>query len=522
LRWRPELLAALAALLVLATPAFAVPPDDENAKRLEATVVYLQNVQNLDGGFGFDAGKPSDPLVSAWVTYALASFGINPADQAKPGGVDAYTYLVRNNVPPDDVTTDYERMALVATAACTSPRDFGGLDLVQRILARRLPTGAFTHEATTTAPGVNDTAFAVFPFSRLDDEAARVTIPPAVDWLLGAQHDDGSWGWSPRKSSQSVDMTGAVIQALNAGGRRATPEQDRGFGYIRALQKPDGGFPQFGDGGESNVASTAWAVQGMWSAGIDPRTWTPGPRDPLDYMGDRQRPDGSIQYTATSSLRDLWMTAQVAPAFAGHPLPIPCVPRKATTEQPTPTPSATPAGPPASNDGQGGFENQSDSGVTAGGGGEGAPLFSRPKPQSRGRTTGGAREVDPDRARQRPPSAPTPEPHAPEPEPTPTASAATTAAPTATPTSTPDGPGGEGGLGLGSEPSTPPADDTSDLPYVTGTLVSAGTADELAAAPGLRGAGAGGSDDELAALIAFALAGAVLIGFVAEARRVRG
>ena len=95
-------------------------------------------------------------------------------------------------------------------------------------------------------------------------------------------------------------MTGAVIQALNAGGQHRHPrKQERGFAYIRGLQNADGGFPQFGSAGVSNVASTAWAVQAMWSAGIDPRgPGRPGRRDPLDYMGDRQRPDGSIQYTA--------------------------------------------------------------------------------------------------------------------------------------------------------------------------------------------------------------------------------
>src|SRR5690606_2820548 len=112
---------------------------------------------------------------------------------------------------------------------------------------------------------------------------AQVTIAPAVEWLLGAQFDDGSWGWSTKRASQSVDMTGAVIQALNAGGRPGTEQQAKGFDYIRGLQHDDGGFPQFAGRGEPNVASTAWAVQAMWSAGLDPRTWAAG-RDPLAFM----------------------------------------------------------------------------------------------------------------------------------------------------------------------------------------------------------------------------------------------
>ena len=59
-----------------------------------------------------------------WAALALASAGINPRDQRKPGGVDVYTYLVRN---PGRLTqsTDYSRLILVARAAGTSPERFG-------------------------------------------------------------------------------------------------------------------------------------------------------------------------------------------------------------------------------------------------------------------------------------------------------------------------------------------------------------------------------------------------------------
>lgn len=521
MRWRRSLAAALA-VAVLAAPALAAPPDAENQGRLDRTVHHLQQTQNPDGGFGYAAGKPSDPGVSAWVAYALAAAGINPVDQAKPGGVDAYTYLIRNARSAADTTTDYERMALVAVAACTSPRDFGGLDLVAEILERRLESGAFTNTANGTAPGVNDTAFAVLPFSRLDNTTAQVTIAPAVEWLLGAQFDDGSWGWSTKRASQSVDMTGAVIQALNAGGRPGTEQQAKGFDYIRGLQHDDGGFPQFAGRGEPNVASTAWAVQAMWSAGLDPRTWAAG-RDPLAFMAGLQQPDGSIRYTRSLSSNDLWMTAQVAPAFAGHPLPIACVPPAVKPPDPPPTATPTPSGPPADQDGQGGHGERPDDGVIAGGGGAGAPLFSRPQPQSRGRTAGGARELDPKKAPAH--ATATPTPAAP-------AAMRTLAAPGATPvpvelsppTPTPAprrvaGAGG-GGLDIGADRPARAGGPTA-LPYVTGTLVSSSTGQDLAAAPGLRAAGAGGSGGPLASLVALALLGAALTGWTIEIRRQR-
>jgi hypothetical protein len=510
LRWRPDVAAAAAAVLLSAALcglAAAAPPDAQNRDRLDATVRYLQNAQNPDGGFGSAAGAPSNADFSAWVAYALAAAGINPQDQAKPGGTDAYAYLAEETAGLS-VTTDWERVLLVAIAAGTPPHDFGGTDPVARILERRLPDGSFPHDAGGTAGGVNDTAFAVLALCRVPDPAAQAAIPGAVDWLISVQDPKtGGWGHTPGGATVGVDMTGAVIQALNAAGRRGTEAERRGFDYLRSLQNDDGGFPQASWVKASNVASTAWAVQAMWSAGIDPRAWERAGGDPLDYMAHLQQPDGSVRYMDGDDSNRLWMTAQVAPAFAGQANPPTPAPRSKPPD-PIPSVSATPAGAPAAGEGQGGLAGRQSGGVIAGGGGEGAPLFSRPRPQSRGRTAGGARELDPRRAR-RAPVAPTPVPLA-----TLTATPApprraTTAAPTRVARGTRldgdgDGPGGPGGYA-----------------NVTGTLVDANAKaapHALPAAPGLRAAGAGGADDAVAVAIAIALACAALAGATLELR----
>jgi hypothetical protein len=170
-------------------------------------------------------------------------------------------------------------------------------------------------------------------------------------------------------------MTAAAVEALNAAGRHGSEAEEGAFAYLGDAQNPDGGFPELPGEPESNVASTAWAVQAIWSAGENPETWRTGAggpsEEPLDFMASLQQPDGHIRWRASSDLNGVWMTAYVAPAFAGQPLPPPAPPR-----------SSRPSRPPSG-----------EHGVIAGGGGEGAPLFSRPKPQSRGRTPGGARVV---------------------------------------------------------------------------------------------------------------------------------
>ena len=140
---------------------------------------------------------------------------------------------------------------------------------------------------------------------------------------------------------------------------------------------------------ESNVASTAWAVQALWAVGQNPETWTAGPeaREPLDYMESMQQPDGHIRWRAKDDMNGIWMTAYVTPAFDGHPLPIPTAARN------DPRASHGEAAACLASGTNGGGGESGDEGVISGGGGQGAPAFSRPKAQREGKTPGGARLV---------------------------------------------------------------------------------------------------------------------------------
>jgi prenyltransferase beta subunit len=371
--------------------------------RLESTVRFLQNAQNPDGGFGGSIEEESNQDFSAWVTFALAADSINPQDQASNGGVDAYTYLTthaaqalrREICKPAICTTSLERELLVADAAGTSSHNYGGIDLVAELLARKLPDGSFPFVPDGHGE-INDTIYAVLSLSLVEEPAARSAVKRATQWLIAQQNPDGSWSPQNAKTEAGeVDMTGAALQALNAPGQPVPGEsQQRALKYLHEAQEPDGGFPERPGEGESNVASTAWAAQGLWAAGENPEKWVKGSgREPLDYMESLQQPDGHIRYRASEDLNGVWMTAYVVPAFAGQPLPIPPVPRsvKGTPSPPSPEKAAPSPGPFVS--GQGGESSQPGGGVIAGGGGAGARLFSRPQPQSRGDKPGGGRQL---------------------------------------------------------------------------------------------------------------------------------
>jgi prenyltransferase beta subunit len=382
--------------LFAASSALADAPNLANQARLDSTIRHLQEAQNPDGGFGGDSGKESGQGFSAWVALALAAGGINPRCQARPGGTDAFSFLVNHFQKgleeeisyPQIPTTAFERELMVVNASGADPHDFAGHDLVGEILARE-DDGSFPY-----VPGgrgeINDTVFAIVALAPIQEPAAQAAIQRAADWLIAQQDDDGGWAWGVKGDRTEADLTGAAIQALRAAGRPHTEAEQRGLHYLRDMQSPDGGFPEFPGETESNVASTAWAVQGIWASGEDPETWVEGGNDPLSYLASLQQPDGHIRWKASQDMNGVWMTAYVAPAFAGQTWPIP----------PSPCSKEPPSASPQPGQGEG---SQAGNGTIAGGGGRGAPLFSRPKPQSRGKTPGGVRVLHsrPPRARNR-------------------------------------------------------------------------------------------------------------------------
>jgi prenyltransferase beta subunit len=503
---------ALGVLLFAAAAAAAPNPSSEAA--LDRTVRYLQGAQQGNGGFAA-AGEPSQ-ITSAWTALALAAAGINPQDQARLGGVDAFAYLVshyrqgveESECAPSACTTILERELMVVNAAGADPHDFGGVDLAADLLGRARPDGSFPH-LPGGQPGVNDTIFAIFALAPIQEPAAQAAIAPAADWVAAAQHGNGGWAFATGARDE-VDMTGAAIQALIAAGRLGSAAAvQEGIAYLRAAQNPDGGFPEFPGNAESNVASTAWAVQAIWAAGQNPESWrTASGKEPLGYMESLQEPDGHIRWKHSQDLNGIWMTAYTTPALAGHPWPIP---RAARSNDPIEAPK------PGQGEG-----TQSGNGVIAGGGGKGAPLFSRPKPQSKGKTSGGARVVRNGDVEAKNHSRTRRGRNAEQPTQTQTLEATNAAEDARSSEATSPGPGqapgAGGGVGSGGGGSLPRALARASRDAagggggqaVTGTLIGSANSqqDDLRfGAPGLHGAGVDGDEEG----VAIALGGASLL-----------
>lgn len=264
---------------VLAAPAPAGIPEG---------AAYLEGRRQPNGGFA-EPGRAADPSLTAWAALGLRAAGRTPAGTA--------AYLEGKPAPS---ATD---LALRILALDALGRDVDGL--VSRLQGLRRASGA-------VGPTVNSTIWAVLALRADGRAAGRRT----VRWLLRQQRPSGGWGWAPRGTADSND-TAAAVQALRAAGvGRNTRAIARGLRYLRRLQNGDGGF-ELSSGRGSDSQSTAWAIQAFLAAGRQPGSAA------FAYLRRMQRANGSFRYSARYAITPTWVTAQVLPALARRPFPLP-------------------------------------------------------------------------------------------------------------------------------------------------------------------------------------------------------
>lgn len=319
--WRPapaQLGAVAAAVLAAGALASAGTPP-ARADTSVATLHYIERAQNADGGFGARPGAGSVDLLTGWAALGAAALGRNPRDLKRSGGRSAIDYVAAHagGVVRDGSAAGVgglERTILVVRAAGLSPRAFAGRDLVGALTRRVDGSGSVLRQ-------VNLTAFGILALRAGGVPARGGTIARAAAWLARQQNADGGYSFAERGGASDIDDTGATVQALvAAGGSRAAIR--RAVTFLRRAQNPDGGLPQQ-PGGASNAQSTAWAVQGLVAAGVQPGTVRRGgARSPLAYLASLAAPDGSVQYSRTSSQTPVWVTAMAALGLARRAFPL--------------------------------------------------------------------------------------------------------------------------------------------------------------------------------------------------------
>lgn len=271
-------------------------------------IAYLKARQQSDGGFA-EPGKSSSELLTMWTVCGLASVGQDVNSWRKSG--NSPLDFLSSRASKLTKLTDIEMACLAASSAGRDPRSFGGRNLVAEIKAKMASDGHI-------GDLVNEHCWGVIAL-----KAAGEALPDGSrSWLVSRQNIDGGYGYGADTGSDPDD-TGAALQALIAAGE--SPQGNavkRAISYLHFCQSPDAGFTYNAD--QSNVASTAWAVQGIVAAGQDPgsQDWTRSGKTPLDYLGGTQQSDGHFRYMKSSDANAAWMTAEALPAMSKKAFPL--------------------------------------------------------------------------------------------------------------------------------------------------------------------------------------------------------
>ena len=158
--------------------------------------------------------------------------------------------------------------------------------------------------------------------------------------------------------------------------------------YLDGAQEADGGWA-LTPGSGSNSQSTAWAAQGLESAGVDPDSARNGGESGFDYLEARQARNGHYRYSRGSDQTPVWVTAQALLALERQPFPIAAVEREpAEDEGGSNNGSSDGTDPQGGGSGGGGDgssgQNQGEDGEGAGGNDGGAGTDGNGNPQNSG------------------------------------------------------------------------------------------------------------------------------------------
>jgi energy-coupling factor transport system substrate-specific component len=293
----------------------------------EGAANWLKSVQNEDGGWGEKVGAGSSQEMTGWAMLGLEAAGVNPQDVSSGRGKDPVEYL-QSQLSQIQSPGDLARTILALEGAGVEPREFGGRNLVQALLAKRRKDGSFEDWP-------NSTAYAVLALR----SAGIGNVADSLEWLRGAQNEDGGWGDYVGTPSDA-DATGAVLQALSPSSKAA----QKGVGYLRQVQQKGGGY-RLGGNGALNTQSTAWAVEGLLAAGANPAEFKRGGKSAYEYLEGSQVGDGHYRYSGQSDQTPVWVTGQVLVATSQKHLPleaVPRAPRPKKAPKPTPTPTQEP------------------------------------------------------------------------------------------------------------------------------------------------------------------------------------
>jgi hypothetical protein len=328
--WLAVAVAMLFAASAVAGLASASPRHASDPRPVTITkgLDYLHSQQQTDGGFGTSEN-------TIWTMLGAVASGEDiGSDLWTSGGSAPFATLQASDLSKEAAATGVNApvyyslavMAYVAAGQADSVATAGSpaVDLLAQLYQYQDMTdgspykGRFSPSSRNpTDQAVDTTAWAILAMQAAGGgDPARFAA--AVSWLAGQQNGDGGFPAHQYSASSDVEDTALAVQALIAGGRKASDPLIAGSAnnpgarkFLQINQLPDGGFPFAVGGTTTDGTSTAAAIQAIVAMGESPSAWKFGtsansPKDALAALQLKtgayadQPADSSVPVTLTS------------------------------------------------------------------------------------------------------------------------------------------------------------------------------------------------------------------------------
>lgn len=277
---------------------------------------WLRDQQNADGGFG----QPSGIGATIDAILAMTAAGVDPASWNGKGNTPI-DFLEAHAREIEGAGTA-AKLILALVPAGLDPTDFGGVNVVKAL-----------QESYDSASGRFDGENGTLPTQALAIIALESVGQPvekkAINWLVDAQAEDGSWAWNGDPATQGdTNSTALAIQALVAVNARPDAVENA-IAYLKRVQNEDAGWPyqkpsDFGTATDAN--STANVLQALYATGADLSNWEVDSARPLDALLSLQKENGAFQWQAAVPDDNFLATVQAVPALAGKAYPLATMP----------------------------------------------------------------------------------------------------------------------------------------------------------------------------------------------------
>lgn len=274
---------------------------------------WLKGQQQPDGGFG----EPSAVGSTIETLLAITAAGEDIAQWSEGGNTPAN--FLEAHVGEIEGPGPTAKAIIALRAAGIDPTDFGGTNLVQKLQdSYDEATGRFGGESGTV-PAQALTIMAL-------ESVSQPVEKKAINWLVDAQTEDGSWAWNGDPATQGdTNTTSLAIQALATVDARPDAV-DEAIAYLKDIQNEDAGWPyqkpsDFGTDTDTN--STAYVLQALYAVDADLADWSVDGVSSLDALASLQKDNGAFQWQAAVPDDNFLATAQAVPALAGKAYPLP-------------------------------------------------------------------------------------------------------------------------------------------------------------------------------------------------------